>query len=63
MKPQTFEYYLNDRFVAMHPEVLDDDMQDAFDDFLSNLDVGEIIAWGETYGAQQFLAGKEQTLK
>lgn len=63
MKPQTFEDYLNDRFVAMNPQVLDDDMQDAFDDFLSNLDVGEIIAWGELYGAQQFLAGKEQTLK
>ncbi len=63
MKPQTFEDYLNDRFVAMNPQVLDDDMPDAFETWLSELQIDFIMSFAEMYGAQQFLAGKEQTLK
>ena len=56
---QTFENYLMDRFIAMNPQVLDDDINDGFDHWLSTCDVNEIIGWGETYGAQCFLSGKE----
>lgn len=46
---QSFEEYLRDN--AWEPEgVLDDDMPDAFDTWLSELDVSELIKYGEEYG-------------
>jgi hypothetical protein len=59
MKLQTFEDYLMDRFMEMNPSVLDDDINDSFDHWLSEREVKEMMSWGETYGAQCFLAGKE----
>lgn len=60
MPVQTFEDYLMDRFMAMYPEVLDDDLNDAFDHWLSNRDVDAMISWGELYGAERHLAGMKQ---
>jgi L-lactate utilization protein LutC len=61
MKKQTFEEFLQD----MHAELYngtDDDMPDAFEKWLSELDSDAYISWGTIYGRGQYLAGKEEIL-
>ena len=31
MQPKTFEEFLNDKHIELHPAVLDDDLPDSFD--------------------------------
>ena len=38
-----FETYLQDQHANEHPDILDDNMPDAFDDWVSNLDNDEWI--------------------
>jgi len=52
MKKIDFEDYLQDKFIRDNPHVLDDDIPDAFDNWLSDMDCGELIDlandWGKT---------------
>lgn len=47
--PITFKDYLSDKFFDQHPEVLDDDMPDRFDDWLAELDIDEVLNYGEQF--------------
>jgi hypothetical protein len=62
MKKQTFEEFLQEVFNRFNPGVLDDELQDSFDAWLSNMDIERLLTWGETYGNEQYLAGKEEIL-
>ena len=46
MKKGLFEQYLEEQFMKTHPEILDDDLSDALDTWLSQLDADEYIEHG-----------------
>ena len=48
IKPD-FEEYLQEQFMDLEPQVLDDDLPDAFDSWLEQLDNQEIIDYGQKY--------------
>lgn len=50
IKMETFESWLQDHHCRTHPEILDDDLPDAFSDWLVNLDPNEWIELGDKYG-------------
>lgn len=55
-KYQEFEKYLEDRW---EPEgVLDDDMPDAFNDYLAELDVQEVMDSAEEWGSKMYDLGR-----
>ena len=64
MEKRTFEDFLQDIHtqVASQLGVLDDDMPDHFDAWISEKNVDEIIEWGNLYGREQFLAGQQMVL-
>lgn len=47
MQHYTFEDYLKEQFWENCPSVLDDELPDAFDDWLGNLDTQELIDYAE----------------
>ena len=46
-----FEDFLQEQHILRNPTLLDDDIPDAFDDWLGNLDTEEWIALGDAYKA------------
>lgn len=46
----TFENYLQKIHMDQNPEVLDDDLPDSFDNWLTGLQVDEVIAFAEEWG-------------
>lgn len=44
-----FEEFLQERFMEVEPQVLDDDLPDAFDSWLSQIDVDSWIMYGDMY--------------
>lgn len=44
-----FEDFLQEKFIENNPSVLDDDIPDAFSDWLADLDVQELIDYGNAY--------------
>jgi len=59
MTIDTFEQYLQQQFGEQEPQVLDDDLPDAFDQWVTELDVETLIIYGDAYA--RYFAG--QTLK
>jgi hypothetical protein len=57
---KTFNIFLEEIFIKMHPEVLDDDGPVALDNWYSNLDVDEVIRYGNLYGFEMLQAGKQE---
>jgi hypothetical protein len=53
---ESFEEFLGRMHMADEPMVLDDDLPDAFDNWLSNLGVDLIIAYAEKWHVEQLLA-------
>ena len=53
---ETFEDFLQRMHSDDEPTVLDDDLPDAFDDWLSNLGVDLTIAYAEKWNVEQKLA-------
>jgi len=62
MKNQTFEQFLMDLCFDINPTILDDDMPDYFENWLTEIEAEDYLKWGELYGRSQFLAGKEEVL-
>lgn len=58
----TFEKFLENRFDLISEGILDDDLEDAYNDWVSNLDVQEIMEYAELYGKQQFIRGQEKII-
>lgn len=49
METQTFEDYLQEQFILSEPQILDDDIPDAFNDWLVDLAIDEIIDYAEKW--------------
>lgn len=58
---KTFEYFLQDRFMELEPQVLDDDLPDAFEAWLEKLDIEELMKFADAFGEYKALEG--DTLK
>ena len=55
---KTFEDYLQDKH-ADHYHGFDDDMPEAFDQWISELEKESIITYAESYGNEVYEAGKK----
>ena len=53
MKTETFENYLQDQFMKREPQVLDDDLSDAFDAWLADLDIDDLLMYGEEFAQKR----------
>jgi uncharacterized protein (DUF1786 family) len=53
---KTFEEYLEMVHMNENPMILDDDLPDDFDRWLSNLDVSEVMAYAEKWHDEQLQA-------
>ena len=62
MKPETFEQYLERFCFDLNPQVLDDDMPDFFDHWISNVGADQIIRLGQLYGESQYVEGMRDLL-
>ena len=47
---KSFEQYLEDQCFELHPETLDDDMPDFFDNWLGDQDVESLLVYSEGWG-------------
>jgi len=47
---KTFEQYLEDQCFELHPELLDDDMPDFFDNWLGDQDTESLLIYAEGWG-------------
>ena len=47
---KSFEQYLEDKCFELHPEILDDDMQDFFEGWLEKQDVESLLVYSEGWG-------------
>lgn len=55
---QNFEGYLMEYFCKVEPTVLDDDIPDAFNDWLEGIDIDTIFKVADSFGRLKFLEGK-----
>ena len=58
MERQKFEDFMQDRFIAFYSGGKDE-CQDAFDNWLSQLDGEEWITYADLYGRKMYIEGKE----
>ena len=47
---KSFAQYLEDRCFELHPETLDDDMPDFFDNWLGDQDIESLLIYSEGWG-------------
>jgi hypothetical protein len=46
----TFEDWLQDKFIRENPCVLDDDIPDAFSEWIGDSELNDIISWANEWG-------------
>ena len=44
-----FEFFLQMKHMEQEPQILDDDLPDAFNDWIVNQDIDDIIYWANEY--------------
>jgi len=49
MKYTNFENYLQEKHFEKNPMILDDDLPDAFADWLENIDIQDVIDYANEY--------------
>ena len=62
-KLQAFEDFLKEFHCEIERTVLDDDLPDAFETWISNKDVDDIISLANLYGKKCYLTGKEEIVR
>lgn len=62
IKERTFEDWLQEFHIKLYPQILDDDLPDAFNDWLQQLDVDELLRYGNLFAKEQNLAGQSYVL-
>lgn len=65
MNDRKFEDFLQDMCFKLNDDqgILDDDMPDFFDHFMSNLDINDVLRWADLFAQERFLAGMDRCLK
>lgn len=65
MNDRKFEDFLQDMCFKLNDDqgILDDDMSDFFDHFMSNLDINDVLRWADLFAQERFLAGMDRCLK
>ena len=56
----TFTEYLEQKHSQLNPMVLDDDLPDSFDSWMSELEQDDLLTYGTDYGNEMFDAGKNK---
>ena len=62
----TFEDYLQEQFILEEPSILDDDIPDAFSDWIGNADPNDLIELGQRFSDRSVriaLNGEEAEIK
>ena len=63
MKQQTFEDFLEERFIELREiggiPIMKDNVEGMFDAWLSGMDGEDYMSWGDLYGKSQYITGKE----
>lgn len=59
-KKQTFEEFLAEKHVEMQPEILDDDIPDAFDAWMSDMEQDELVRLADLYGMSRYNSGLKE---
>ena len=59
MKYRDFEQYLQFKFLEDEPQVLDDDIPDAYESWIVEQDIDDVIKWADEYGNEKFMDGIE----
>ena len=54
-----FENFLQEKHTQQYPEILDDDVPNAFNAWLTEINADTWIAYGDEYGTLKALEGKE----
>jgi len=52
MKNKSFDEYLQAKHFEENPQILDDDLSEAFDDWIDNLDIQKLIDYAEDWGSK-----------
>ena len=55
---RTFIDYLAEKHAEINPTILDDDMPDAFDDWMSDLDQDDLIKFADIYAGIKYHEGE-----
>lgn len=63
MKDRTFEEFMKERHAVVCPDVLDDDLPDHFDKWITELQVDDVLDYGTLYGREQNLRGREAIIQ
>ena len=58
----TFEEFLQAIHIELFPQILDDDLPNHFDNWLSIESQESIIEYAELFGKKQYLTGKDEIL-
>lgn len=61
----TFEQFLQELCFDINRDkmILDDDLPDFFDNWMSTVTVEEMLRWGQLYGDGQFINGMKNVMK
>jgi hypothetical protein len=54
----SFEKFLEKVCFTINPSILDDDMSDFFDTWIARLDCEDLIRYGQLYGENTFIEGR-----
>lgn len=59
---KTFEQFLQEMHFKMNPQLLDDDLSNSFDTWISEMEGHDMMEWADLYGRDCNLKGKEEIL-
>jgi hypothetical protein len=54
MKYRDFEQYLQFKFMEDEPQVLDDDIPDAYESWIVEQDIDDVIKWANEYANKKY---------
>ena len=61
-KERKFEEYLQEFHCELFPSILDDDLPDHYENWISNLEIEDIVRLANLHGRHQYLAGMRNVL-
>lgn len=62
MKYKNFEEFLQYKCSEINPTVLDDELPDCFDNWLSNVDIDDVVEYGNEFSKLKYNEGVQDTV-